>query len=180
MSLELCDLSISMADYIWPYKVKTFALGRQILLIAHGAMPHYGSYHVCNNVRKFERIFCWYRRERNTCEICWSTANGPLDFQLSGPGNMAITDSRYVFSSQLFVFQIAFLKACIVHLYLFWQTPITATVFNLYLCSTFLKILTFVFYYVSNALLSKQFFSIDCAWFLLEYIIYITIKLLWT
>ena len=58
MSLELCDLSISMADYIWPYKVKTFALGRQILLIAHGAMPHYGSYHVCNNVRKFERIFC--------------------------------------------------------------------------------------------------------------------------
>ena len=37
-----------------------------------------------------------------------------------------------------------------------------------------------MFYYVSNALLSKQFFSIDCAWFLLEYIIYITIKLLWT
>ena len=29
MNLELCDLSITMAAYIWHYKIKTFASGRQ-------------------------------------------------------------------------------------------------------------------------------------------------------
>ena len=33
------------------------------------------------------------RTEINTCEICWTTQTSS-DFQVSGPGNMAITDSR--------------------------------------------------------------------------------------
>ena len=36
-----------------------------------------------------------FRREVNTCEICWSTQIA-ADFQVSGPGNMAITDNRLV------------------------------------------------------------------------------------
>ena len=36
-----------------------------------------------------------FRRERNTCEICWTALNTGTDFQLSGSGNMAITDSKY-------------------------------------------------------------------------------------
>ena len=30
----------------------------------------------------------------NVCDICWSTLNSGLDFQLSGPGGMGITDYR--------------------------------------------------------------------------------------
>ncbi|XP_040565514.2 uncharacterized protein [Lepeophtheirus salmonis] len=33
------------------------------------------------------------RREANTCQICWTTSD-PLDFQLSGPGTMALTDDN--------------------------------------------------------------------------------------
>ena len=46
----------------------------------------------------FEKLWVYYyllcRREQNICEICWSTVESALDFQLSGPGKMAITDYR--------------------------------------------------------------------------------------